>query len=228
MQFLYLLLFGLSVQFGFSQTYSFALLTKYDSDYGDHQHETIVYSNPEFPAYYMFVTRYQNGTFATLADFSAKMTHRFKTTETIAASGETLFSFEYEESLPFASGKKKKCNGVFLTTKTELDSTSGKVEIVQFKDKKRKKVLGAATLQVKNSAKNYLPIFLYSCWHGINPEDLGLAEFRGIVESAEFNYGNSVSTSKLSYFKELSFALTLPRELKFPPKAKMRSNWMYN
>lgn len=152
------LFFLLISSFGFSQTYQFDVLTKYNSKSSTDKYtkDFVNYFNTSDYSYNLSLSKSKSRFVALLFDKRRNLIHYFKVIES-KDRGEINFQFAYEYSLKKSFSTMVK--DYHYAFSEPSDSSPKEVTLKIFKSKKSKKPIHEQILTLQNSEQNLFPIY---------------------------------------------------------------------
>lgn len=184
----------------YAQHYKFNLVTTYKSENGFYKEKT-VFSNKENGSYFLTIREFENQKTAYLDDLKSSYQHQFKIIENTIDGKETTTNFIYLNSQKIKKEETSAATREFKVV--QRDSLSKTVNIINYKNEHKKKIIGTATLIIKDSSFNLFPVFRYSCLHPYERFYEFNFNENGIVESYKSLYKNEPIFIYLDYFKDL-------------------------
>ncbi|WP_332029020.1 hypothetical protein [Kaistella sp.] len=206
----YFLAFIFAFVLSSAQTYSFDVLTKYNSLGKNNKihNENVVYFNSDNFNYYLRLLRGQEYFYAYLFDNELNKVHEFNVIEKINGK-EIVFSFEYVNSKKLIRNPISQKNFSY-----EWSESSNDVKILKiYKTRKAKKPNQEYQFSFKKSNKNLFPIFRISVMHPLEDNNMINIADNLIVEKARSICNNPPCSCdfRLADYKNVSLELVIPQ-----------------
>ena len=205
----FILLFLHVTIIGFSQEYSFNLLTKYSTKYKGGERESVVYSNEADQNYFLCLNKQYGKNYAYLTDLKNNIIYDFTFNE-VKQNGDIFFTFNYLKSHEL---KQVEANqNITASFKTiSRDSLYRIVEVTMFKNKKKTKIASVSELKIKDYNYNLFPLYRMSVMHALEYRtDIDLIESGVVVSGKSLN--KIFFESKLEEFKHVNFKIEIPKQ----------------
>ena len=194
-----------------AQVYEFDSMTIYSSKFEQNESKKMIYINSKNDSYYLQLFFYSDLNEAKLYDIKNRKIHYFGVNEVKTKDGISI-SFDYQRTSNLSSnGENSLTKYIYDFDTFEINNKSKKVNLIVYKNSKRKKIILNIELELNENDSNLFHAYRISCIHPYESVTKFNLNENYIVTSAKVNtLSKNKIEHKLLEYKQVNFAIQIP------------------